>query len=135
MAKKIGISVFLCVFGLWVSPGVGAAVCTEIVSLLDDHHHTHSEEDGHHDQGRDTNRTRFDACCVKIFVDGPVALVSAPSAVNSFLPQITVVWSASSKLYQYPTLYPSKFLSSTFLQTFFINLQRPLFVLCSVFLI
>ena len=78
--KRLGIYSLLCALALWVSPGVAASLCGELLALLKDHSHVHSvgatgDEDHHHAVSVDA-----DACCLWIFVGGAdEIIVTAPS--------------------------------------------------------
>ncbi len=137
MVKKTGIYILLCALSLWVSPGIGAAVCAEVVAFIDhDHHaHTHSAEEDDHDHSPDANHEDADDCCIKIFANGVVVVLPASLSIKLDSLQTTTVWSGSPILYPPHLLYPSKFLSSVFLEAPPPHLQRPRFVLFSAFLI
>lgn len=137
MVKKTGIYILLCALSLWVSPGIGAAVCAEVVALIDhDHHaHTHSAEEGDHDHSPDANHGDADDCCTKIFANGAVAILPVSSSVKLGSSHTTAVWSGSPVLYPHHILYPSKFLSSVFLEAPPPNPQVSRFILFSTFLI
>ncbi len=137
MVKNMGIYFLLCALSLWVSPGVNAAVCAEVVALIDSPHHahTHSAEETDSDHSHDANHADADDCCIEIFVSGAVALLPASSSIKLVSPQTTAVWSGSPTLYPHSSLYPSKFLSSAFLEVPPPNKQCPRFVLFSAFLI
>lgn len=141
LVKRLGIYFLLCVFGLYVSPGLTAALCVELVALHKDyshegHAHEHSGEaagdEGHHDAAP----VDADACCLQIFVGGTDAVtLMAPSSPAK--PALSGKVSTPDNLlapFLPGLLYPSRSLPAHF-KTPSEGLQGPLYALFSTYLI